>query len=113
VKRSVAQVCRLRSIERSVMSERATCKVARERSQELLGCFILLKSIGIFILQPPAGGAGGGELSGRTSRSESEGTCTDGRERGAGGGERLREVRMTMPRCVSREVCAEGDTLLK
>ena len=40
------------------------------------------------VSKPPAGGAGGSELSGRTDPSaQARGARTDGRERGAGGGE--------------------------
>ena len=73
------------SIERMVMNERAVCKTARERP---LLQYSAIRVLGFRrVLEPPAGGAGGSELSGRPPRSFSVGAWADGRERGAGGGE--------------------------
>ena len=69
------------SIERMVMRERAVCKPARDRS---LLKYSAIRVLGFRrVISPPAGGAGGSELSGRSR----PGASAEGRGRtGASGG---------------------------
>ena len=72
------------SIERMVMRERAVCKTARDRT---LSAYSAIRVLGYCrVILPPAGGAGGSELSGRSRPGACGGARADGRERGAGGG---------------------------
>ena len=75
------------SIERMVMRERAVCKTARDRT---LLQYSAIRVLGFCrVISPPAGGAGGSELSGRSRPGACGGARADGRERGAGGGEEI------------------------
>ena len=71
----------LLSIERMVMRERAVCKTARDRT---LLQYSAIRVLGFRrVISPPAGGAGGSELSGRSR----PGASAEGRGRtGASGG---------------------------
>ena len=73
------------SIERMVMRERAVCKTARDRT---LLQYSAIRVLGFCrVISPPAGGAGGSELSGRSRPGASaEGRGRTGASGGAGGG---------------------------
>ena len=76
-----AMECSMLSIERMVMRERAVCKTARDRT---LLQYSAIRVLGFCrVISPPAGGAGGSALSGRSR----PGASAEGRGRtGASGG---------------------------